>query len=65
MDDKDLYMRWLEEMWDVHKFDITGRTESEERRKEEILGMFRRLVELSEHRIDSPDYPPQEGGSLW
>jgi hypothetical protein len=66
MDDKQRYMRWLEEMWDVHKFDIPGRTEREERKKEETLEMFRRLVELSKHRIiDPPDFPSWEGDSLW
>ena len=48
----------------VHKFDIPGRTQSEERKKEEILEMFRRLVELSEHRINAVDFPSWEG-SLW
>ena len=66
MDDKHRYMRWLEEMWDVHKFDIPGRTEREERKKEETLEIFRRLVELSKRRIiDPPDFPSREGDSLW
>ena len=67
MDDKHRYMRWLEQMWDVHKFDIPGRTEREERKKEETLEMFRRLVELSKRRIiDPPDFPSwEEGDSLW
>ena len=65
MDDKQRYMRWLEEMWDVHKFDIPGRTEREERKKEETLEMFRGLVELSKRSIDPPDFPSWEGDSPW
>ena len=66
MDNKYRYMLWLEEMWEVHKFDIPGRTEREERKKEETLELFRRLVELSkQRRIDPPDFPPGEGDSLW
>ena len=47
MNSKEKYMRWLEEMWDVHKFDIHGRTQREEKRKEEILQMFRKISELA------------------
>lgn len=64
MDNKARYMRWLEEMWEVHKFDIPGRTEREERKTEETLEMFEEIVELSEQQIDPPDFPPWEG-SLW
>lgn len=64
MDNKYRYMRWLEEMWEVHKFDIPGRTEREERKTEETLEMFKEIVELSEQQIDPPDFPPWEG-SLW
>lgn len=51
-------------MWEVHKFDIPGRTEREERKTEETLEMFEEIVELSEQQIDPPDFPPWEG-SLW
>ena len=27
MDDKQEYLRWLEEMWNVQKFDLQGSTE--------------------------------------
>jgi hypothetical protein len=64
MHNKYRYMRWLEEMWEVHKFDILGRTEREERKKDETLEMFKEIVELSEQHINSPDFPPWEG-SLW
>ena len=51
------YMRWLEQMWDVSKFDSYGRTQREEERTEEILGVFKELVELSERRVGIPDLP--------
>lgn len=31
MDDREKYLRWLEEMWSVHKFDPRGCAEREER----------------------------------
>jgi hypothetical protein len=64
MNDKYWYMRWLEEMWEVHKFDILGRTEREERKKDETLEIFRGIVKLSEPDIDSPDFSPRED-PLW
>ena len=57
-------MRWLEEMWEVHKFDILGRTEREERKKDETLEIFRGIVKLSESDIDSLDFSPRED-PLW
>jgi hypothetical protein len=53
-------MRWLEEMWDVHKFDPHGSTEHEEKRKEEILGIFEGLGEIAERRVEAPHFPPWE-----
>jgi hypothetical protein len=64
MNDKYCYMRWLEEMWEVHKFDILGRTEREERKKDETLEIFRGIVKLSESDIDSPDFSSRED-PLW
>jgi hypothetical protein len=58
MDSKENYLRWLEEMWDVHKFDIHGRTQREEERKEEILQMFRRISELAQHHVEAPHFSP-------
>jgi hypothetical protein len=57
MDDKQNYLRWLEEMWDVQKFDIHGSAEREEKRTEEVLEMFKGLARLSRHHIESPDFP--------
>jgi hypothetical protein len=51
------YMRWLEQMWDVSKFDYHGRTQREEERTEAVLGIFEELVELSERRVEVPDLP--------
>ncbi len=58
MNSKEKYMRWLEEMWDVHKFDIHGRTQREEERKEEILQMFRKISELAQHSVEAPRFSP-------
>jgi hypothetical protein len=61
MDDKEKYMRWLEEMWNVQRFDTHGSTEREEERTEEVLEVFRGLVRLSRHRVEPPDFPTRGG----
>jgi hypothetical protein len=59
MDDNQRYLRWLEEMWDVQKFDIQGSTEREEKRTEEVLELLRGLARLSRcHLVEPPDLPP-------
>lgn len=58
MTDKEKYLRWLEEMWDVQKFDVHGNTEREEKRKEEILEVFEDLGEDAKHRTEAPQFPP-------
>jgi hypothetical protein len=60
IDDNERYLRWLEYMWDVHKFDPHGSTQREDRRTEEILEMFNTLGELSESTVDPPEFPPWE-----
>ena len=60
MDDKQEYLRWLEEMWDVQKFDLWGSTEREEEKTEEVLEMFRGLVRLSKRHVELPNLPPGE-----
>jgi len=60
MDDKQDYLRWLEEMWDVQKFDLQGSTEREEERTEEVLEVFRGLVRLSKRRVEPPNLTPGE-----
>ena len=54
------YLRWLEEMWDVQKFDLQGSTEREEEKTEEVLEIFRGLARLSRRRAEAPDFPPRE-----
>jgi hypothetical protein len=60
MDDKEKYLRWLEEMWDAQKFDVPGSAEREEKKTEEILEMFRGPDRLSRRRVEEPpDFPPR------
>ena len=55
------YLRWLEKMWNTHKLDLCyPNTEREEKRKEEILAMFRGFSELSKRRMEAPHFPPWE-----
>ena len=58
MDDKEKYLHWLEEMWDVQKFYLPGSTEREEKRKEEIREMFKALGEVAGRRVEPPNYSP-------
>jgi hypothetical protein len=58
MDDNQRYLRWLEEMWDVQKFDIHGSTEREEKRTEEVLEMLRGLARLSRRHVVEPSDVP-------
>jgi hypothetical protein len=60
MDDKQEYLRWLEEMWDVQKFDLQGSTEREEERTEEVLEVFRGLARFSKRHVEPPNLPPGE-----
>jgi hypothetical protein len=60
MNDKQEYLRWLEEMWDVQKFDLQGSTEREEERTEEVLEVFKGLVRLSKRHVGPPNVPPGE-----
>ena len=63
MDDKEKYLRWLEEMWAVQKFDVQGSAEREEKRTEEILEMLEDLARLSRCRVKAPDFPPWDSPS--
>ena len=62
MDDKQEYLRWLEEMWDVQKFDLQGSSEREEERTEEVLEMFRGLARLSKSQVEPPNLPRGQKG---
>ena len=53
MDDKERYLRWMETMWELHK--VTTR---EEKRKEEVLEVFKGLSELAKRRAEVPYFPP-------
>ena len=57
MDDKEKYLRWLEEMWDAQKFDVHGSAEREEKKTDEILEMFRGPDRLSKRRVEPPEFP--------
>ncbi len=46
-------LRWLERLKESQR--LTGR---EERRKEEILDVFRELYTISARRFDPPEFPP-------
>jgi hypothetical protein len=56
-DEKEEYMKWLERMWDVQRFDIPGRTEREEARTEEVLKVFQGLGELARSHVEPPIAP--------
>ena len=55
MNDKQKYMRWLEEMWNLH-----NSISREEKRKEEVLKVFEGLGELAKRRVEVPLSPPWE-----
>ena len=46
-------LRWLEYLRESQRL-----TSREEKRKEEILDVFRELYRLSAHRFDVRDFPP-------
>ena len=60
MNDAELYMRWLVEMWDVQKFDPHGGTEREEQRKEQVLEICEQLGESTRCRVEAPCFAPWE-----
>lgn len=55
MDDKEKYLRWLQQMWDLHN-SITR----EEKRKQEVLKVFEDLAHLSRRRLEAPRSLPWE-----
>jgi hypothetical protein len=59
MDDKEKYLRWMEEMWDAQKLDVPGSAEREEKKTEEILEMFRGPNRLSKRRVEPPEFRPR------
>ncbi len=59
MNDKERHLRWMEMMWEHHQ-SITR----EEKRKEEVLEIFKTLNELAKRRIAMPYFPLWED-SVW
>ncbi len=55
MSDKEKYLRWMVTMWE-HYNNISR----EEKRKEEVLEIFKGISELAKHRIEAPYFPPWE-----
>ena len=60
MDYKEKYLRWLEEMWELHN----GITR-EEKRKEEVLKIFEGLGEIASRRVEAPYFAPWEPSQQW
>lgn len=48
-------LRWLEGLRRSQRL-----TAHEEKRKEEILEVFRELYRISKQRLDAPDFPPRK-----
>jgi hypothetical protein len=59
MNDKERHLRWMAMMWEHHQ-SITR----EEKRKEEVLEIFKTLNELAKQRVEVPYFPLWED-SVW
>ena len=55
MNDKERHWRWMEMGWERHQS-----LASEEKRKEEILEIFKNLDELAKRRVEIPRFLPRE-----
>jgi hypothetical protein len=55
MNDKERHLRWMEMGWE-HYQSLAG----EEKRKEEILEIFKELDELAKRPVEIPRFPLQE-----
>jgi hypothetical protein len=55
MNDKERNLRWMEMEWDRHQTFA-----SEEKRKEEVLKIFKELDELAKRLVETPGFPPRE-----
>jgi hypothetical protein len=58
MNDKERHLRWMEIGWEHHQ-SLAG----EEKRKEEILEIFKDLDELAKRPVEIPRFPLRE--SSW
>jgi uncharacterized linocin/CFP29 family protein len=55
MNDKKKYLRWMEMLREQNRS-----ISREEKRKEEVLEIFKALTELSKHRVEAPYLLPWE-----
>ena len=55
MNDKERHLRWMEIGWEHHQ-SLAG----EEKRKEEILEIFKELDELAKRLVENPGFPLRE-----
>ncbi len=60
MDDKEKYLRWLEEIRELYN----GITR-EEKRKEEVLKIFEGLGEIARRRVEAPYFAPWAPSQQW
>jgi hypothetical protein len=58
MNDKERHLRWMEMMWGHQSITC------EEKRKEEVLEIFKTLNELAKRRVEVPYFPLWED-SVW
>ena len=49
---KERHLRWMEMLWERHQS-----TTREEKRKEEVLEIFRTLSDLAERSVETPHFP--------
>ncbi len=55
MNDNKKYLRWMEMLWEQNQS-----ISREEKRKEEVLEIFKALADLSKRRIEAPYLLPWE-----
>ena len=55
MGDKEKYLRWMATMWEQY-----NSISREEKRKEEVLEIFKGINELAKRRVEPPYFPPWE-----
>ena len=59
MNDKERHLRWVEMMWEGHQ----SITREEEKRKDEVLKIFKTLDELAKRRVETPHFQLWEESS--
>ena len=58
MNDKERHFRWMEMMWEGHQS-----IAREEKRKDEVLEIFKTLDELAKRRVETPHFQLWEESS--